>query len=141
MSHWTEFLIVDNYKNIDDIAQLLSDNNLLTKEDAENLYSDYDYDRISDTLYKNYFEKYEDEYANEFENNNDAMKFIEETIIPRMKQDKIEAAIKKLEAQKEEIQKKIDALKGDFDTKPVEKIDFRIPVKAQDDSSLDIEKE
>ena len=140
MSHWTEFLIVDNYKNIDDIAQLLSDNNLLTKEDAENLYSDYDYDRISDTLYKNYFEKYEDEYTNEFENNNDAMKFIEETIIPRMKQDKTEAAIKKLEAQKEEIQKKIDALKGDFDTKPVEKIDFKLPVRAQDDSSLDIEK-
>ena len=64
MDHWVEILVVENYKYIDSIIELLLNNNLLTKEDDENLYSDYDYDRISDTLYENYFEKYEDEYTN-----------------------------------------------------------------------------
>ena len=57
MRYWVQFLNSENPGLIDDIAQLLAENNLLTKEDSENIYSDYDYDRISDTLYKNYFEK------------------------------------------------------------------------------------
>ena len=139
MRYWVQFLNSENPDLIDDIAQLLSDNDLLTKEDVENIYSDYDYERISDLLYDNYFEKYEDEYTNKFEKNSDVMKFVEEVIIPRMVNDKTEAAIKKLEAQRTLIEEKIRELKGQVDTKPVEKIDFRIPVKAQDDSSLDIE--
>ena len=138
--HWIDFLDNGNKIFLNGLINLLSEHNLLTKEDKETIRSVDDCDRIRETLYWNYFEKYENEINGECKTPVEAKRFIRNHIIPRMKQDKIAAAIKKLEAQKEEIQKKIDALKGNFDTKPVEKIDFKLPVKAQDDSSLDIEK-
>ena len=140
MGHWVEFLDSENPEFIDSIVQLLSDNNLLTKEDKENIRSDDDYDRIGMLLYENYFAKYEDEYTNKFKKNTDAMKFVEETIIPRMVNDKREAAIKKLEAQRTLIEEKIRELKGQVDTKPVEKIDFELPVRAQDLDTGDVVK-
>ena len=56
MPHWVDILFDEDTSFVDLIIQMLSDNNLLTKEDEENIYSDDDYDRIGQTLYNNYFE-------------------------------------------------------------------------------------
>ena len=116
MRYWVQFLNSENPGLIDDIAQLLSDNNLLTKEDVENLYSDYDYERISDMLYDNYFEKYERVYTNRFSKPRNAMKFIEETIIPQMLKEQQELndfdEMLPVDEQIEELEQKLAELKN-----------------------------
>ena len=40
MSHWVDILFDEDTRFVDLIIQMLLDNNLLTKEDEENIYSD-----------------------------------------------------------------------------------------------------
>lgn len=92
MPHWIDVIFDENTNYIESVIQLIYENNLLTKEDEENFESDYDYERIAETLYNNYLEKYVDVYPVSFRKSSDALRFIETTVIPRMVADQQEIA-------------------------------------------------
>ena len=116
MSHWVDILFDEDTSFVDLIIQMLLDNNLLTKQDEENIYSDDNYERIGETLYNNYFGKYENVYSNKFKNNRNAMKFIEETIIPQMLKEQQELndfeEMLPVDEQIEELEQKLAELKN-----------------------------